>query len=125
MRKRDIIVLMVKSRVRRTTHKHGIEMPAPGRDTVQNAIDLDHKNSDTFWMDSLAKEMRNLNIACKYLELGEKAPPGCLKLQDKSSLMQKWTSRGKLGGSRTVIRPQTPPLQALPVLYLVRVLELG
>ena len=40
MRKRDIIVLMVKSRVRRTTHKHGIEMPAPGRDIVQNAIDL-------------------------------------------------------------------------------------
>jgi hypothetical protein len=61
MRKRDIIVSMVKSRVRRTTHKYGIEMPAPGRDIVQNAIDLDRKNGDTFWMDSLAKEMRNLN----------------------------------------------------------------
>ena len=62
MRKRDIIFSMVKSRVRRTTHKYGIEMPAPGQDTVQNAIDLDHKNGDTFWMDLLAKEMRNLNI---------------------------------------------------------------
>ena len=30
MRKRDIIVLMVKSRVRWTTHKYGIEMPASG-----------------------------------------------------------------------------------------------
>jgi hypothetical protein len=36
----DIIVSMVKSRVRRPTHKYGIEMPAPGRDIVQNAIDL-------------------------------------------------------------------------------------
>jgi len=65
MRKRDVIVLMVKSRVRRTTHKYGIEMPAPGRDIVQNAIDLDRKNGATFWMDLLAKEMRNLNIAFK------------------------------------------------------------
>jgi len=79
MRKRDIIVSMVKSRVRRTTHKYGIEMPAPGREIVQNAIDLDRKNGDTFWMDSLAKEMRNLNIAFEYLELGEKAPPGWFK----------------------------------------------
>jgi len=76
MRKRDIIVSMLKSRVRWTTHKYGIEMPAPGRDIIQNANDLDHKNGDTCWMDSLAKEMRNLNIAFEYLELGEKAPPG-------------------------------------------------
>jgi hypothetical protein len=65
MRKRDIIVSMVKSRVRRTTHKYGIEMPAPGQDVIQNAIDLDRKNGDTFWMDSL--------------ELGEKAPHGWFK----------------------------------------------
>ena len=51
MRKRDIIVSMVKSHVRWTTHKYGIEMPASGRDIVQNAIDLDCKNGDTFWMD--------------------------------------------------------------------------
>jgi hypothetical protein len=31
MRKRDIIVSAVKARVRRTTHKYGIEMPAVGR----------------------------------------------------------------------------------------------
>jgi len=51
MKKRDIIVSMVKFCVRRTTHKYGIEMPAPGRDIDQNAIDLDRKNGDTFWMD--------------------------------------------------------------------------
>ena len=31
MRKRDVIVSAIKSRVCRTTHKYGIEMPAPGR----------------------------------------------------------------------------------------------
>ena len=31
MRKRDIIVSSIKSRVKRTTHKYGIEMPAVGR----------------------------------------------------------------------------------------------
>jgi hypothetical protein len=30
-------------------------------------------------MDSLAKEMGNLNVAFKYLEFGEKAPPGWYK----------------------------------------------
>ena len=54
-------------------------MPGPGRDIVQNARDLDRKNSNTLWMDSLAMEMGNLNIAFQYLELGEKDPPGCFK----------------------------------------------
>jgi hypothetical protein len=75
MRKRDIIVSMVKACVCRTTHKYGIEMPAPGQDILQNAIDLDRKNGDTLWKDSLAKEMGSLNIAFQYLELGEKASP--------------------------------------------------
>ena len=41
MRKCDVIVSAVKSQIRRTTHKYGIEMPAPGKNVVQNAIDLD------------------------------------------------------------------------------------
>ncbi len=87
MRKRDIIVSMVNSRVRRTTHKYGIEMPAPGRDIVQKAIDLDRKNGDTFWMDSLAKEMRNLNLHSNTLSWVRKLLMGGLKLRDTSSLM--------------------------------------
>ena len=69
----------MKAWVHWTTHKYGIEMPAPGRDIVQNARDLDRKNGNTLWMDSLAKEMGNLNIAFQYLEIGEKAPPGWFK----------------------------------------------
>jgi hypothetical protein len=75
----DQALISVKSHVHRTTHKYGIEMPAPRQDIIQNAIDSDRKNRDTFWMESLAKEMRNLNIAFEYLELDEKAPPGWFK----------------------------------------------
>ena len=79
MRKRDIIVSAVKARVRRTTHKYGIEMPAIGRnrdEVIQNATELDKKNGNTLWMDSLALEMGNLVIAFEIKEHGEKAPPG-------------------------------------------------
>jgi hypothetical protein len=76
MRKRDVIVSAIKSRVCRTTHKYGIEMPAPGCDTIKNAIELDRWNGDTFWMDGVRKEMSALNIAFEFKELGEKAPPG-------------------------------------------------
>ena len=75
MRKRDVIVSAVKSQIRRTTHKYGIEMPVPGKDIVQNAIDLDRRNGNTLWMDLLAKDMGNLMIAFEILEPGQKAPP--------------------------------------------------
>jgi hypothetical protein len=57
MRKRDVIVSAVKSRVKKKTHKYGVEMPSPGKNVVQNAIDLDRQNGTTLWMDLLAKEM--------------------------------------------------------------------
>ena len=70
MRKRDVIVSAVKSRIK-TTHKYGIEMPVPGKDVVQHAIDLDRRNGNTLWRDSLTKEMRNLMIAFKILQPGQ------------------------------------------------------
>lgn len=70
MRKRDAIVSAVKSFVKKTTHKYGIEMPAPGRDVVKNAQELDRRNGNTFWMDALAKEMTNLMIAFEIQEGG-------------------------------------------------------
>ena len=72
MQKRDVIVSAVKLRIRRTTHKYGIQMPAPGKDIVQDAIDLELQNGNTLWMDSLAKEMGNLMIAFEILEPGHK-----------------------------------------------------
>ena len=47
MRKRNVIVAMVKARIHRTTHKYGIELPAPGKDIVKNTFELDRKNGNT------------------------------------------------------------------------------
>jgi len=51
-------------------------MPGPGKDIIQNSIELDRCNGNTFWTDELAKEMGNLMIAFEILEPGQKAPPG-------------------------------------------------
>jgi hypothetical protein len=125
MRKRDAIVSAVKSRVRRTTHKYGIEMPAPGRDVIKNAIELDRKNNNTYWMDSVSKEMKALNIAFEFKEIGEKAPPGWFKASGHIVFDVKMDFTRKARWVKEDTKRQTPVLQALPVLYLVRVLELG
>ncbi len=79
MRKRDVIVAAIKSRLKKTSHKYGIEMPMPARNTdeaVRNAQELDRKNGNTFWVDALSKEMGALVIAFEMLEHGHKAPVG-------------------------------------------------
>ncbi len=87
MQKHDVIVSAVKSRIKKTTHKYGVEMPVLGKDVVQNVIDLDRQNCNTMWMDSLAKEMGNLMIAFKIPELGQKDLPGWFKATGHESLM--------------------------------------
>ena len=51
-------------------------MPQPGKDIVQNAIDLDPRNGNTFWQDASAKEMSNLMIAFEIFAPNLKATPG-------------------------------------------------
>ena len=75
-RKRDVIVSAVQACARRTTHKYGIKLPAPGKDIVRNALELYHKKGNTLYVDALSKEMCSLNIAFEYLEHGDEAPPG-------------------------------------------------
>jgi hypothetical protein len=45
------------------THKFGIELPK----TVKEALALDKKNSNTFWADAIAKEMKDTCVAFKIL----------------------------------------------------------
>ncbi len=77
--KRDVIVSKFNAQVWQTTHKYGIEMPAPGKNTIANAIELDRQNGNTFWMNSLGKEMGNLIVAFEIKNPGEEAPPGWFK----------------------------------------------
>ena len=72
MRKRDIILSAVKSRLRKTTHKYGIEIPT----SIAHAERIDTKNGNTFWRDAIDLEMHNNSIAFQVLDDGVKAPPG-------------------------------------------------
>ena len=75
LRKRDRIISAVNSRVKRVTHKYGIEIPR----SVKEALQLDEKNGNDFWDRAIKKEMYNASIAFDILELGEKPPPGWSK----------------------------------------------
>ena len=72
----DVILAAVKSRIRRTTHKYGIELPT--RQTY--AYKIDRKNKNTFWRDTINKEILNVGIAFEVLPTGEKSPPGWIKV---------------------------------------------
>lgn len=75
LRKRDSIISAVKARVKRVTHKYGVEIPR----TVQEAYALDKKNGNTLWRDALTKEMSNLRVAFDILDRGVNPPPGYTK----------------------------------------------
>jgi hypothetical protein len=75
LRKRDVIVSAISSRVRKSSHKYGIEIPR----SVEEAKRIDAKNGNTFWMDAIRKEMGNVGVAFEILPEGKKAPPGWIK----------------------------------------------
>jgi hypothetical protein len=78
LKKRDRIIASVNSRVKKTTHKYGVEIPF----TVQQAIAIDEKNKDTLWQDAIKKEMYNVLVVFEILGEGEKPPPGWSKSSD-------------------------------------------
>ena len=75
LRKRDVILSEVKARIRKTTHKYGIEIPT----SVENAYEVDTKNNNDLWQKAIDKEMMNVGVAFQVLEEDEKAPPGWSK----------------------------------------------
>jgi hypothetical protein len=72
LRKRDRIISAVKARVKRVTHKYGVEIPR----TVEEAYKLDEKNGNTLWRDAINKEMANLKVAFDIMDDSESLPPG-------------------------------------------------
>ena len=75
LRKRDVIVSAINTRVRRKTHKYGIEVPS----SLKDAIRLDTLAGDSKWSDAHKMEMMNVGVAFEILPNGEKAPPGWSK----------------------------------------------
>ena len=75
LRKRDRIIAGVAARIKKTTHKYGIEVPK----SIEHALAIDKKNGDHFWRDAIAKEMRNVSIAFELLDEGQSTPVGWTK----------------------------------------------
>ena len=76
LRKRDVILASVKLRVRKTTHKYGIEVPVD----INQAIEIDRKNGDRMWQDAVALEMVNVGVAFEVLEEQRFVPIGWRKV---------------------------------------------
>ena len=66
LRKRDVILSAVKKRIRKTTHKYGIEIPT----SVEHAFEIDRRNDNTLWRDAIKKEMFNVGVAFEIQESG-------------------------------------------------------
>ena len=75
LKKRDRGIAAVNSRVRRATHKYGIEVPT----SVTHAIRIDTKNGNTFWRDAIDKEMMNVAVAFHILDDSDNLAPGYTK----------------------------------------------
>ena len=75
LRKRNVIVSAVNSRVHKCSHKYGIEVPG----SVKEALDFDRRNRNTFWADAFTKEMGNVCVAFEILGLNDKPPVGWYK----------------------------------------------
>ena len=75
IKKRAHIISLVKKRSARylkKTHKFGVQVPKSQR----HAMELDKQNGNTFWQDSIAKEMKNVRVAFKILDDNEEVPIG-------------------------------------------------
>ena len=75
LRKRDVIISAVKSRVRKATHKYGVEVPR----SVKHAYVIDKRNGNNLWTKAIEKEMSNVGIAFEILDEGSQAPIGWSK----------------------------------------------
>ena len=70
--KREVILAVVKNRIRKIMHKYGVEIP---RD-VEHTYEIDTRNGNTLWRDVLKKEMYNVGVAFEVLNEGVHVPHG-------------------------------------------------
>lgn len=75
LKKRDWIISAVKSRITRTTHKYGVEVPT----LVAHALEIDKRNKNHYWRDAIDKEMSNIAVAFDVLAPNKTTPIGYSK----------------------------------------------
>jgi hypothetical protein len=72
LKKRDSIISAVRARFIRRDYKFGIKVPA----NIAEARALDIENGDDLWERSVEKEMKNVRVAFKILDDGQRVPVG-------------------------------------------------
>ena len=71
LRRRDMIIAGINSRVRCITHKYGIQFPR----TIEETLRIDRENGEKHWRKANDKEMENFKVAFDILSQGSKPPP--------------------------------------------------
>ena len=101
LKKRQVILAALKKRIRKTTHKYGIEIPT----SVEHAFEPDRKNGNNLWKDALEMEMYNIGVAFEILEDEKIAPAGYTKVSGHliSSVKMDFTRKARwvLDGHKT------------------------
>lgn len=72
LRRKKYMIKAAKTRYARRTHKFGIRLP----NSVDEALSIDRETNTTYWFDAIQKEMKNVKVAFKFLERGERIPVG-------------------------------------------------
>ena len=62
----------IKSHICKTNHKYGIKIPTSNK----HAHQINERNGNSFWRDTIGKEITNGGIAYEVFGEGEKRPPG-------------------------------------------------
>ena len=75
LRRRDRIIATVNKRIKRVSHKYGVEVPT----SIEHAYRIDRANKNTLWRDAIAKEMGNLKVAFDILPKEQPPPSGYTK----------------------------------------------
>ena len=76
LKKRQVILVALNKRIRKTAHKYGIEIPK----SVEHAFELDRKNGNNLWKEALEMEMNKIGVAFEILEDEKTAPAGYTKV---------------------------------------------
>ena len=75
LKKHDRIISLVRKCISgylKRNHKFGIKIPT----SVKDALEIDKKNSNTYWADAIATKMKNVRAAFKILLNGTSVPNG-------------------------------------------------
>ena len=59
IKKRNVIISAIKSRLKVATHKYGVEIP----NSIEHSIRLDAINGNLLWQEDLDKYMHNVPVA--------------------------------------------------------------